>query len=341
MNRMNDFLFSICITSYNRVKELRRLLESIDSVKYVNRLEIIVSEDKSPKRIEIQKNFDEYAMKSQYVTFLNLNEFNHGYDRNLKKLITLARGKYIIFMSDDDVFIPNALDSYLDSVLHNNSNLAFQPFVIGKNYYRKYNNSFFIPASEKNAATHILNDAILFSGLTFKKEIIKDIDAEHFLNCYYYQVYLFLTVLYQFGAHYIDVPLVDCISDGENGYGLSDSSIKNENLANRNSIYSKLEFHKGLIKVISVFDEEYHTNCKKIFSREYSLRSLPEMCIAKQMGNCVYKEYITRKESLDIKLTWIYKCYKVCISVLGGYLTQLLFSVPKIFLIVARRKIRR
>lgn len=338
---MNDFLFSICITSYNRVKELRRLLESVDSVKYASQLEIIVSEDKSPKRLEIQKIFNEYAAKSKYETLLNLNESNLGYDNNLRKLINLARGKYIIFMSDDDAFIPKALDLYLDSVLHYDSNLAFQPFVVEKNYYRKYKNSFFIPASEENAAKHILNDAILFSGLTFKKKVVEGIDAKRFINTYYFQVYLFLTVLYKLGAHYIDVPLVYCISDGENGYGLSDSCIKNEDLANRNSIYSKLEFHKGLIRVLSIFDEEHSVDCKRVFSYEYSLRSLPEMCIAKRMGNRVYKEYITRKESLDIKLTWIYWFYKSCIMFLGGNLTQAVFKVPKLILIKMRQNIKR
>ena len=49
----NNIFLSICITSYKRVKELRRCLDSIDS-KSPEIVEVIVSEDCSPQREQIK-----------------------------------------------------------------------------------------------------------------------------------------------------------------------------------------------------------------------------------------------------------------------------------------------
>ena len=51
---MEEKLFSICIPSYNRPAEIRRLLNSIDTT-HVDEVEIVICEDKSPKREEIRK----------------------------------------------------------------------------------------------------------------------------------------------------------------------------------------------------------------------------------------------------------------------------------------------
>lgn len=333
-------LFSICITSYNRVKELERMLNSVDSDKYMNEIEIIVSEDKSPKKELIKKVVDDYSSRSPYSVVFNSNENNLGYDRNLGKLKSLASGKFIIYMSDDDKFNPGMLDQYLDYLFEHDCGLAFQPFTDDPGYKREYSTSFFIEPSLKNAAKHI-DDAILFSGLTFKKELIDDLDSEPFLNTYYFQVYMFLTTLYKHGAHYINIPLVSCVGDGENGYGLSDSSIKNEFLADRKSIYSKLEFHKGLIKVLNMFDKENKTNVKDLYAREYTIHRLPDMCQAKEMGPDVYKKLLDIQESLDIKLTYEYNIYKFMISIFGGKATMKLFSIPRYLLMGYRKSISR
>ncbi len=331
-----SFLFSICITSYNRVKELDRMLKSIDSKKYQDDIEIIVSEDKSPKKDEIKEVVEKYKKLSPYNVVFNSNKENLGYDRNLGKLKSLATGKYIIYMSDDDMFNPGLLDSYLEYIEKKDCDLAFQPFTDDPGYNREYANTFFINPSLSNAAKYI-DDAILFSGLTFKKDVIQGMDSERFLNTYYFQVYMFLTTLYKYGAHYVNIPLVSCVSDGENGYGLSESSEKNEFLANRKSIYSKLEFHKGLFKVLDMFDEDNKTTIKRLYAREYTIHRLPDMCRARQMGKDVYKKLNELQETLDIELTFEYKIYKLCIALFGGYLTMQLFSIPRYLLIQYRR----
>lgn len=85
----SKYLISICITSYKRLKELDRCLNSIDS-HYVDDVEIVVSEDHSPEKENIEKLVKAFSETSPYHVVFNSNEQNLGYDRNLKKLMTLA-----------------------------------------------------------------------------------------------------------------------------------------------------------------------------------------------------------------------------------------------------------
>ena len=109
--------------------------------------------------------------------------------------------------------------------------------------------------------------------MIFKREYIIGYDPSRFKNLLYFQVYLFASVLLKHGGQYINIPLVDCYGDGENGFGISESSIKNPLLANRDSIFSNLEYHKGLIQTIKIFDEDNGSNIIKAFSKVYSLPS--------------------------------------------------------------------
>ncbi len=66
---------------------------------------------------------------------------------------------------------------------------------------------------------------------------------------------MFLQMMLHYGGYYFEKPSVLCVGDGENAYGISESSGGNAILANRKSVKSNLEFNKTLIKVIRMFDE--------------------------------------------------------------------------------------
>ena len=303
---------SICVTSYNRVNELLRLLESIDVVRHRKEIEVVIAEDKSPKRELIRSTIEKFKNTSDLEIHDIYNEYNLGYDRNLGNLIKLSNGEYILFSSDDDVFIANALDSYIDILFQYGPSLAFSPFKNNDFYKRKYKKTLQFGAGWQNAALHI-DDSILFSGLTFKKQSVENIDSEEFLNSYYFQVYMFLTVFTKNGALYIDIPLVNAMNDGENGYGKSESSIKNEFLQNRKSVFSILEFNKGLIKVIKLFDERNNANVFAEFSRQYSIKSYYGMSRAKHQGKAIYKKYITRSQTMTFRGPKINELNNYCI----------------------------
>ena len=337
----HSYLLSICITSYNRVKELERCLKSIDS-KQADKIEVVVSEDCSPLREEIRQVVADYATHSPYQVVFNSNDQNLGYDRNLNKLATLASGEYVMYLSDDDCLFAGKLDEVLEGVSQQKPAMAYTAFWFAscgeeKEARRKYDCSHHIPAGENSAGRRVY-DAILFSGLIFKRKLILEIDSSRFVNSNWFQVYLFLNVIYKYGGYYQNTLLIDCVSDGENAFGkVASSDGPNELLADRDSVYSKLEFQKGLMKVIRMFDADNHTHVFNLFAKEYSLRSFTGLYIARKEGLKSCREFLRRMRSFDIRLYPICYIYYFCLMVFGAKFSKLLFALPKQLLIKVRK----
>lgn len=330
---------SICITSYNRVNELYRCLKSVDTV-YKDLIEIIVSEDCSPKKDEIEQIVNRFISETDYDVLYNTNVYNLGYYRNLGKLIELARGEYILFMSDDDVFCGGTLDKIIDTLREMDCAVAFSPFIIngaGDFFNREFAKTMIIPQGIKSVKKY-LYCSILFSGLIFKKNRIVNYSADKFKNLIYFQVYLFASALYKNSGCYIDVPLVQCISDGENAFGLSDSSEKNPLLADRKSIFSSIEYWKGLIKCIEIFDDENGTDLKNSFAREYSLRSYDWMSKACKVGQREFINYWNKMNFLNIKLSMIAKIYYWALKIFGYRICDFVFHIPRKILLDFRKR---
>jgi glycosyltransferase involved in cell wall biosynthesis len=327
-------IVSICITSYNRVNELIRCLNSIDST-CGEQIEIIISEDCSPQRQIIINEVGKYIKNSSFKIKLNLNKNNLGYDGNLGKLISIACGKYILFISDDDMFIKGALDKTIKFLKKKEYGVLFNSFVEAGKLKRKYKNNFEIESGAENAARYIY-DSILFSGLIFRRELVNYISAEKFTKLNYFQVYLFLSALTKRPGYYLNLPLVNCVGDGENAYGIAPSNDKNPYLANRKSIYSNLEFHKGLIKVIKIFETDYNVSIISIFEKEYSLRTYGGLSRARENGINDFNEYWNRLNNLDIHLTFLASLYYYLLYCLGTKLSDVILQLPKRIICVLR-----
>ena len=332
-------LISICITSYNRNLELERCLNSIDfNINISNDFEIVVSEDNSPEKNLIKEKVELYKKNNKNkILLFNSNDRNLGYDRNLKKLITLASGVYIIFISDDDCFIPGALDKVHNILLNNEEVCVFSPFICEGKYQRKYSESFKIEKGLLNASK-FLYDGILFSGLIFKKDKISYISAEWCVNLNYFQIYLLLHCLCHYGAYYMNIPLINCVGDGENAYGKTELSGSNNLLANRESVLSNLEFHKGLVEVIKTFDQNNNCNIISFFEKEYSLRSYTGLTKARKEGREKLKIYWQKMNDLNIKISLKAYVYYFLLFLTNKKVCDCIFYFPKIVLSLLRRK---
>lgn len=329
---------SICIPSYNRVNELFRCLKSVD-VKDKNLIEIVVSEDCSPRRQEIAQVVNRFVAETGYHVVYNTNAQNLGFDRNFWKLIGLASGDYILFMTDDDTLCEGALDKVIDALRECDCAAAFSPYVVHETgrLEREFEKTMLIPEGISSARKY-LYCSILLSGLIVKRNRIGDYSAERFKDLIYSQVYLFASLLYKHGGCYVNVPLVECVGDGENAYGLNDASDKNELLSDRKSVYSNLEFNKGLVKIVRMFDDDNGTDLMSGFAREYSLRSYTGMYRARKAGKRELTGYWNRMKALDIEISIISRVYYVALRLLGCGISDAIFRIPRSLLLGIRRK---
>lgn len=320
-------ILTVGITSYKRINELVRCINSIQT-KYSNEIEILVSEDKSPLSHEIEETVKN--IKSNYTLKFTSNEVNLGYDMNLGEIIKKANGKYILYMSDDDAVYDGFLDILIPFLQKENEvGVLYGPFIYTETGHKdrvRSSKDFRIPASEQNAAKYIY-DSILFSGLIFRKDFIRDFDSSRFKNHNYFQVYLFLQMLLKHGGYYFSTPSVLCIGDGENAYGLSESSGGNPLLANRKSVKSNLEFNKSLIKVIKMFDEDEKTKILDSFAIKYSIHTISGLSIAREEGLEYFKEYWQTLNALDIHLYPIVKIYYLLLLLFGSKMTNKILYV--------------
>lgn len=336
----NKPLLSICIPSYNRPKELIRCLNSIDA-KSIEKIEIVISDDCSPLRQLITNDINIFKSDSKFDIRYLSNNINLGYDQNLGNLIEKSKGEYTLFISDDDMFIAGSIDKIIDYLIKERPALAFTPFYNEneEDFGRKFNKDFKILPESKDIYKYLYS-SILFSGLIFRRDLIVNIDSKRFKNSIYYQVYLFMIILYRYGGMYINIPNVKCVGDGENGFGRSDSSEKNELLANRSSVFSNLEYHKHLIKVIDEIDNDLKLNLKEYFSKEYSLRSISGLSAARKISKNTLKEYWYMMNKLDINIFFVAKVYYLILLYLGNDITNTLFKMPRKLIIFIKGQLR-
>ena len=92
---MKQKLITICIPTYNRPVELKRMLESIDTSKYED-VDILISENCSPKQMETREVVEEFRKTSKYDIHYYENEENIGYDRNICAIMQRSNGKFSI-----------------------------------------------------------------------------------------------------------------------------------------------------------------------------------------------------------------------------------------------------
>lgn len=105
---------SVCIPTYNRAIFLSKALESIISqVSATDAVEIVVSDNASED--ETHSVISTWAKHYSNLIYFRWNS-NQGGDRNLMKVIELARGEFCWYLGDDDAFTYGALGRILQEL---------------------------------------------------------------------------------------------------------------------------------------------------------------------------------------------------------------------------------
>lgn len=126
-------LVSVVIPSYNRFKYVLNLIESVKSQTYPN-IEIIVVNDCSTEKGYYDYNWDG-------ITIIHLKEnsksiFGYacaGYVRN--KGIDYAKGKYVAFCDDDDIWFPNKIELQIKHMKETGCKMSATDGLFGNGVY--------------------------------------------------------------------------------------------------------------------------------------------------------------------------------------------------------------
>ncbi len=135
-------ILSICIPTYNRSKQLPNCLHSIYSAKKNSNLNFEVCVSDNGSNYDVTKIVKTYENKLSIR--LNKNKVNIGYQPNLLKVISIAKGEYVWAIGDDDLLVPDSLKK-IEKLLADNRDVDFfyiNSYLLDYSYLSKFEKPF-------------------------------------------------------------------------------------------------------------------------------------------------------------------------------------------------------
>lgn len=323
---MSQKLISICIPTYNRPTQLKRMLESIDTTK-VDDINIVISENCSPKQKETREVVEEYRETHPYEVYYFENERNLGYDKNIRAAVARATGRFCVFFSDDDMAMPGALDEYIEFVRkHQNVGYILRS-------YRNYSNSqetqwqdFYYYSTERefpagrDTAIELFNKSVFLSGFTIRQEYAKDYVIDALDGSLLYQMYLLLQVCRRYPSAYTRILVSKSVptgndvhyfgtGDGEEGYKDA-AKMEGDNTINFLSWY---------VKFFNYVEEEFKDGTGKELLIDLSNMIYPTMAVQLRTNpsRTAFKRFCDRLFEVGIIKTVKARIYYYSLLILG------------------------
>lgn len=125
-------LVSVVVATYKREAELKKALESLATQSYSN-LEIVLVDDNNDKEwnkkvSEIVQEFQERFPAIQLNEVIN--QLNQGSAKTRNIGIEVANGKYITFLDDDDIYLPDKVKKQVEFMETGNYDYSITDLVL-------------------------------------------------------------------------------------------------------------------------------------------------------------------------------------------------------------------
>ena len=314
---------SICIPSYNRPDGLLFLLNSIDPL-LSDELEVVICEDKSPKRIEVREAVRLFKASSKLNIRYFENEQNLGYDKNLRELISKAEGEFVIFMGDDDAFGVGGLGNFINFIKeyrHLGYIMKTHTFIHqdGKEELFKYfdYNVFYDP-SETTVAT-LFRKSVFISGFTFRRSLAVPYLTDIFDGTLLYQIYLLSEICINYSSAYCTIPLTVQSANRREvpmfGSSESEKSLYEPGVI---SLDNSINFMKGFFKISNFMDLKYNLNLTNKIRKDISKYSYPVLSIQRPKGIKIFLNYVSRlRNEIGIGNTFYFYVYRISLLIFG------------------------
>ena len=307
---------SICIPSYNRPHQLGELLASVDCNPID--VEIVICEDFAPMRLEVRSITSAFAQASAYPTHYHENTTNRGFDGNLRRLVECAGGEYIMFMGDDDLFVPGALVQFIQFLKNNRD----KPYVLrayltqhpdGRTEYFRYLPKTTLLTHSEATVAWLFKRSVTICGFTVSRVEALKYTTTDLDGTLLYQVYLMAQVCLRQDSIYCDIPVVHAVQtfrDDKPMFGSSEA----EKIRFTPGIVShdnSINFTKAYFEVTAYLDKQNGTNLTKLVRVDLSKYSYPFLSIQRKRGIPSFLRYAKRLETeAGFGCTVYYHIYK-------------------------------
>ena len=308
----NKLRFSICIPAYNRSEFLPPLLDSILSKKFES-YEVVICEDYSPERKEIEKIVSHYNENYQANIRLILNDTNLGYDANIRRLVEVSSGEYCFFLGNDDLLATEALSKVNEGLgAYSNVNIVLRSYVWfttdpsrPDELIRYFNTDKFFVGIDALRVGY--RRAGVLSGFIIKRNVALDCETSIYDGTLYYQKHLALNALKTGNLLYIDKVLTLSRADIPPDFGNSEIE-KDFFVPGHYSPEARLKMFGGAIKILK--DQCSDTEIKVVMG-DYAKHFFPYIRDQLNLPLFEYVRYCRKLASLGFGrfLTFYIYCF--------------------------------
>lgn len=332
---MSDIpLISVCIPAYNRAALLPVLLDSIVSQASVH-FEIVICEDASPERERIRQVAEQYSNVYPGRISYYENTVNLGYDGNLRRLIELARGEYVLFMGNDDLLAEGALAAVATAVrTYSNVGVvlrSYDSFVDDPGRpvqtFRYFDSECFFPAGAKAIVT-FFRRCVFISGMVVRRESAHNHATNRFDGTLLYQQHLVGQILASENGVYLPQILSHHRLGGTPDFG--NSAVEQGRFVPREQTpESSVYFMRGMLQIAADLDQTLRMPLFMPILRDIGNYAYPILSIQAGGTRRALLRYARDLAALGLWRIPLFHIYMFGLLILGRRNCDLLITVIK------------
>lgn len=315
-------IFSVCIPAYNRAALLPALLDSIVSQAGVH-YEIVICEDASPEREQIRQVAEQYSIAYPGRVSYHENSENLGYDGNLRRLIELARGEYVLFMGNDDLLAEGALTAVADAVrTHPNVGVvlrSYDSFVDDPHRpvqtFRYFNSERFFQAGAQTIVT-FFRRCVFISGMVMRRESAHRHSTNRFDGTLLYQQHLVGQILASENGVYLPQILSHHRLGGTPDFGNS-AAEQGRFVPREQTPESSVHFMRGMLRIAADLDRTLGLRLHQPILRDIGNYAYPILSIQAGNSRRIFLRYARELARLGLWRVPLFYVYAVGLLLLG------------------------
>ena len=314
---------SVCIPAYNRAAVLPALLESILMQEYPD-FEIVICEDHSPERQAISDVVTRFTMANPDRIRYFENEKNIGFDRNLRRLIELAQGEYIMFMGNDDLLAPGALECVASAIArHPNVGVVIRSYASFDDDPKRINQEFryfeserFFPAGTESIVT-AYRRCVVIPGVTLQRRLAQELATDQVDGTLLYQVYLVARILSRMNAVFVPQIIALYRNGGIPEHGNADSE-RGRFVPSVRTVESSLHFMRGMLQVAQFVQDIDGVLVRDAILEDISRYSYPVLSIQANRPVAEFLGYARELHHMGYGRSKFFYLYVISLLLLGS-----------------------
>lgn len=322
---------SICIPAYNRAIYLAPLLRSIFDQANSD-FEVVIAEDCSPERDQITGIVRQFEGKFPGIIRYELNKENLGYDGNIRRLFELSKGEYCLFLGNDDLLAPNALQT-LSKILQRVRDCG----VIVRTYatfekspteykqiFRYFPNEMTI-APGAQAITVAYRRSVVIPGMVIHRESAISISTDQFDGTLLYQLYLVGIILAKRSVVFTP-EIIGLRRDGNTPDFGNSKSEQGKFTPKEQTPESSLHFMAGMLEIAQHVEQTTSLAVYESILSDIGAYSYPILSIQAMKSKAIFLRYSVDLAKLGLWKHPLFYLYFFLLLVLGVHRTDSLIK---------------